>query len=36
MHDSRDRHKKHGVPLLSASITRITIYFTRKPTKMHW
>ena len=28
--NSRDRHEKHGVPLLRASITRLTIYFTPK------
>ena len=28
--NSRDRHKKHGVPLLRASIIRLTIYFTQK------
>ena len=26
--NSRDRHEKHGVPLLHASITHLTIYFT--------
>ena len=28
--NSRDRHKKHGIPLLCASITRLTIYPIRK------
>ena len=35
--NSRDRHKKHGVPLLRASITCLTIYILHpeKLTKMH-
>ena len=28
--NSRDQHEKRGVPLLRTSITRLTIYFTRK------
>ena len=34
--NGRDRHEKHGVPLLCASITFLTIYFTQKPTEIHW
>ena len=34
--NSRDHHEKYGVSLLRVSITYLTIFFTQKPTEMHW